>query len=162
MKHICATLLLLCNSFTGDYNREFIDRVTSCALQYNAIITEADRIPINLVVAQAILESDWGKSRFARDGNNLFGIRAVEDEDYILSLSLKKVKKYPTFCSSVIDYIDLLSYGEPYKEFQEELVSQWMNDRVDVFKLIDYLDKYAEDKDYKSKLKKIVKQLQSL
>ena len=162
MKHICATLLLLCNSFTGDYNREFIDRVTSCALQYNAIITEADRIPIKLVVAQSILESDWGKSRFSREGNNLFGIRAVDDEDYILSLSLKKVKKYPTFCSSVIDYIDLLSYGEPYKEFQEELVSQWMNDRVDVFKLIDYLDKYAEDKDYKSKLKKIVKQLQSL
>ena len=162
MKHICATLLLLCNSFTGDYNREFIDRVTSCALQYNAIITEADRIPINLVVAQAILESDWGKSRFAREGNNLFGIRAVDDEDYILSLSLKKVKNFPTFCSSDIDYIDLLSYGAPYKEIQEELVSQWMNDRVDVFKLIDYLDKYAEDKDYKSKLKKIVKQLQSL
>ena len=37
-----------------------------------------------------------------------------------------------------------------------------MNDRVDIMKLIDYLDKYAEDKNYKSKLKKIVKQLQSI
>ena len=80
----------------------------------------------------------------------------------MLSVSLKKVKRYPTFCSSVIDYIDLLSYGEPYKEFQGELVNQWMNDRVDIMKLIDYLDKYAEDKNYKSKLKKIVKQLQSI
>tara|TARA_R110002012_G_scaffold147473_1_gene305985 strand:- start:751 stop:1239 length:489 start_codon:yes stop_codon:yes gene_type:complete len=162
MKHICATLLLLCNTFTGDLNKEFIDKVTSCALQYNSILIEADRMPINLVVAQAILESSWGQSRFAREGNNLFGIRAVDDEDYMLSMSLKKVKKYPTFCSSVIDYIDLLTYGEPYKEFQDELVRQWMNDRVDIIKLIDYLDKYAEDKDYKSKLKKIVKQLQSL
>ena len=94
MKHICATLLLLCNSFTGDLNKEFIDKVTSCALQYNSILIEADRMPINLVVAQAILESSWGQSRFAREGNNLFGIRAVDNEDYMLSMSLKKVKKY--------------------------------------------------------------------
>ena len=161
MKHICATLLLLCNSFTGDYNKEFIDKVTSCALQYNSIITEADRIPINLVVAQAILESNWGKSRFARDGNNLFGIKAVNDEEYMLSLNLKKVKKYTTFCSSVVDYIDLLSYGEPYKNFQQELINQWMNDKVDINKLINHLDNYAEDKNYKNKLMKIIIQLQS-
>ena len=162
MKHICATLLLLCNSFTGDYNKEFIDRVTTCALEYNSILVEADRMPINLVVAQAILESDWGKSRFARNGNNLFGIRAVNGEEYMLSANLKKVKKYPTFCSSVEDYIDLLSYGEPYKEFKEELINQWMTDSVDIPKLINHLDNYAEDKNYKSKLIKIISQLQSL
>ena len=162
MKHICATLLLLCNSFTGDYNKEFIDRVTACALEYNSILIEADRMPINLVVAQAILESDWGRSRFARNGNNLFGIKAVNDEEFILSLSLKKVKKYPTFCSSVEDYIDLLSYGKPYKEFKEELIKQWMTDDVDIPKLINHLDNYAEDKNYKSKLITILFQLQSL
>ena len=46
-----------------------------------------DRIPINLVIAQAIHESNWGKSRFAVEGNNLFGIKAVEGEDYMLSKS---------------------------------------------------------------------------
>ena len=159
MKHICATLLLLCNSFTGDYNKEFIDRVTTCALEYNSILVEADRIPINLVVAQAILESDWGKSRFARNGNNLFGIKAVSGEEYMLSANLKKVKKYLTFCSSVEDYIDLLSYGEPYKDFKGELINQWMTDDVDISKLINHLDNYAEDKNYKSKLIKIIAQL---
>ena len=80
----------------------------------------------------------------------------------MLSANLKKVKKYPTFCSSVEDYIDLLSFGEPYKEFKEELINQWMTDSVDIPKLINYLDNYAEDKNYKSKLIKIISQLQSL
>ena len=159
MKHICATLLLLCNSFTGDYNKEFVDKVTACALEYNSILDGIDRLPINLVVAQAILESDWGKSRFARNGNNLFGIKAVNGEEYMLSANLKKVKKYLTFCSSVEDYIDLLSYGEPYKEFKKELINQWMIDDVDIPKLINHLDNYAEDNQYESKLIKIINQL---
>jgi len=159
MKHICATLLLLCNSFTGDYNKEFIDKVTSCALEYNSILDGIDRLPINLVVAQAILESNWGRSRFARNGNNLFGIRAVNNEEFIYSANLKKVKKYLTFCSSVEDYIDLLSFGKPYKEFKEELIRQWMLDSVAIPKLINHLDNYAEDNQYNSKLIKIINQL---
>ncbi|HKJ91279.1 MAG TPA: glucosaminidase domain-containing protein, partial [Oceanipulchritudo sp.] len=33
-----------------------------------------DVIPPSLALAQAALESGWGTSRFAREGNNLFGI----------------------------------------------------------------------------------------
>ncbi len=32
-----------------------------------------DVIPVSLAIAQAALESGWGKSRFAREANNLFG-----------------------------------------------------------------------------------------
>lgn len=35
------------------------------------------RVPASVTVAQAILESDWGRSRLARQGNNLFGIKAL-------------------------------------------------------------------------------------
>jgi hypothetical protein len=34
-------------------------------------------VPASVTVAQAILESDWGRSRLARLGNNLFGIKAL-------------------------------------------------------------------------------------
>ena len=34
-------------------------------------------VPASVTVAQAILESDWGRSRLARMGNNLFGIKAL-------------------------------------------------------------------------------------
>ena len=34
-------------------------------------------VPASVSVAQAILESDWGRSRLTRQGNNLFGIKAL-------------------------------------------------------------------------------------
>ena len=37
------------------------------------LLARVDRLPPSLVVAQAAIESAWGTSRFARDGNNLFG-----------------------------------------------------------------------------------------
>jgi hypothetical protein len=33
-------------------------------------------VPASVTIAQAILESDWGRSRLTRQGNNLFGIKA--------------------------------------------------------------------------------------
>jgi Bax protein len=161
MKHICATLLLLCSSPFSETENAFIQEVKECALQVNADMQPYDRIPINLVIAQAIHESDWGKSRFAVEGNNLFGIKAVEGEDYILSKSNNaKVKTYLTRCESIVDFIELLSFGEPYKEFKQELVDSWVVDRVDIYYIIEFLYNYAEDRFYKQKITKILKQLE--
>ena len=162
MKHICATLLLLCNTLNGDLDLDFIEEVKACALQYNAIVESPERIPINLVLAQAILESDWGKSRFATSGNNLFGIKAVSGEDFIRSRNGMKLKRYHTWCESVDDYMDLLAHGEPYREFQDKLFQQWAVDNVDVYELVEYLDEYAEDKKYKEKIIELVRQLEEL
>ena len=162
MKHICATLLLLCNTLNGDIDLDFIEEVKVCALQYNAIVESPDRIPINLVLAQAILESDWGRSRFATNGNNLFGIKALEGEDFIRSRSGKKLRQYYTWCESVNDYMDLLVHGEPYKEFQDKLFHQWAVDDVDVYELVNHLDEYAEDKKYEEKVKELIRQLEEL
>ena len=162
MKHICATLLLLCNTLNGDLDLDFIEEVKACALQYNAIVESPERIPINLVLAQAILESDWGKSRFATNGNNLFGIKAVSGEDFIRSRNGQKLKRYHTWCDSVDDYMDLLAHGKPYREFQDKLFHQWAADEVDVYELVKYLDEYAEDKKYKEKIIELVRQLEEL
>ena len=121
---------------------------------------EVDRIPIILVIAQAIHESDWGKSRFAIEGNNLFGVKALEGENFIRAKSGKKVRAYHTRCESVNDYMELLTTSYHYEEFQKELENQWFIDRVDVYVIIQYLDNYAEDKDYENKIKKIIQQLE--
>ena len=160
MKHICATLLLLCASPIQESDRAFINEVKECAIEYNSMAHEVDRIPIILVIAQAIHESDWGKSRFAVEGNNLFGVKALEGEDFIRAKSGKKVKSYYTRCESVHDYMELLTTSYHYKEFQEELENQWFIDRVDVYVIIQHLDNYAEDKDYENKIKKIIQQLE--
>lgn len=41
----------------------------------SALQGRVDVIPVSLVLAQASIESGWGSSRFAREGNNLFGMR---------------------------------------------------------------------------------------
>ena len=161
MKHICATLLLLCNpTLDTDVENKFINHVKECALEYNSMSDEVDRIPIVLVLAQAIHESDWGKSRFAVEGNNLFGIRAVQDENFIRARSGKKVKKYFTWCDSVNDYMELLLTSYHYEEFQKELINQWFMDEIDVNKLVDTLDLYAEDVYYKDKIKDVIKSVE--
>ena len=160
MKHICATLLLLCASPIQESDRAFINEVKECAIEYNSMTHEVDRIPIILVIAQAIHESDWCKSRFATEGNNLFGVKALEGEDFIRAKSGKKVKSYYTRCESVHDYMELLTTSYHYEEFQKELENQWFIDRVDVYVIIQHLDNYAEDKDYENKIKKIIQQLE--
>ena len=76
MNWICATLIV-CLSFNPimDYtnNDEFIDDVRACSLHLNSMYAEEERVPVNLIVAQAVHESNWGKSRFALEGNALFG-----------------------------------------------------------------------------------------
>tara|TARA_A100001201_G_scaffold133387_1_gene120492 strand:+ start:123 stop:623 length:501 start_codon:yes stop_codon:yes gene_type:complete len=157
MKHMCATLLLLCSTPEVDLHTKFINEVKVCAIQYNSILPEQDRIPLSLVIAQAVHESAYGTSRFAKLAKNIFGIRATGDDEYILSLRTgKKVKKYNSWCESTEDYIDLLLTSEHYISFQKELINQWFTDDIDVNKLIDTLDLYAEDVYYKDKIKKLI------
>jgi hypothetical protein len=53
--------------------RDFID-VVGVAAQRSM---KTSGVPASVTVAQAILESDWGRSRLSRQGNNLFGIKAL-------------------------------------------------------------------------------------
>ena len=39
----------------------------------DALLIKADEIPVSLALAQAVIESGWGTSRFAYEGNALFG-----------------------------------------------------------------------------------------
>jgi len=51
----------------------FIDAVGAAAKRSQ----KTTGVPASVTVAQAILESDWGRSRLTRQGNNLFGIKAL-------------------------------------------------------------------------------------
>ncbi len=41
----------------------------------NELLRRVDTVPASLVLAQSAKESGWGTSRFAREANNLFGVR---------------------------------------------------------------------------------------
>ena len=123
-----------------------------------------DEIPVSLAIAQAAKETGWGTSRFALEGNALFGqwtwsgegIKpAGADND-----TNHKVMKFKILKSSVRAYQRNLNTHSSYKDFRlarAELRDNKM--KVDGLILANYLDKYAETgKEYVKILKKIIKQ----
>ena len=169
MNWLCITLLV-CVSFNPemDYknNDEFITDVEACTLNLNSMEDEKNRIPVDLVVAQAVHESEWGRSRFAVEGNNLMGIRTFDPADNQMKPinipnSSWGLRIFETKCESISYYIDLLNNSHHYNEFREERLMQYISDIVDVEKLAMTLAIYAEDVYYTQKIIKTLRELKN-
>ena len=140
-------------------NQTFINSVTQCVEYiYN---TTTDIYPVNLEVllAQAALESGWGNSRFALEGKNLFGIRTYDlREPHMLPSNNPKkwgVRVYMHECDSVLHYINIINNGSAYDEYRK-----LRDDGVeDSLLYVETLGAYASDKDYFPKVKRIIKKL---
>ena len=123
-----------------------------------------DEIPVSLAIAQAAKETGWGTSRFALEGNALFGqwtwsgdgIKPAGADDN----STHKVMKFKILKSSVRAYQRNLNTHSSYKQFRMARAELRDNERkLDSLLLSNYLDKYAENgEEYVAVLKKIIKQ----
>jgi uncharacterized FlgJ-related protein len=147
-------------NFERSNNQTFIDSTVACVNYiYN---TKTDVLPVNmeLLVAQAALESAWGNSRFALEGRNLFGIRTYDlREPHMLPSNNPKkwgVKVYIHECDSVQHYINILNKGTKFEEYRKLKHDEDVNDP---YKLVMTLDAYASDKNYFDKVKSIIKML---
>ncbi|WP_417514008.1 glucosaminidase domain-containing protein [Minwuia sp.] len=49
-------------------------RIDWTGTEWDALLARVDIVPLTLMLAQAANESSWGQSRFARQGNNIFGM----------------------------------------------------------------------------------------
>ena len=123
-----------------------------------------DEIPVSLAIAQAAKETGWGSSRFAQEGNALFGQWTWSGEG-IKPLEVEKdkkhkVAKFKILKASVRAYQRNLNTHSSYKEFRIERAIQRDNDeKLDSLKLVNFLEKYAETgKEYTEVLKKIINQ----
>ena len=124
-----------------------------------------DIVPVSLAIAQAAKETGWGTSRFAIEGNALFGQwtwsgdgikpAGVDPED-----SNHKVMKFKVLKASVRAYQRNLNTHGGYKQFRSARASMRDNDEdLDSLLLADYLDKYAATgKEYTKIIKQIIKQ----
>ena len=147
--------------FEHTNNQQFIDNVVQCVKYIEHNTTDVYPVNLELLIAQAALESGWGNSRFARVGKNQFGIRTYDlQEPHMLPSNNPKkwgVKVYQHECDSVLNYMQVLNNGGAYKKYRELM----NNGENDPYILVETLDAYASDKHYFSKIKSILTKIRS-
>jgi len=140
-----------------EYNNDiqFIRAVRKCIDWVNFETPRYERVPIEMIVAQAALESGWGTSRFAKEGNNLFGIRTYDQKvPHMLLEGRTKwkgwgVRVFPTKCQSVKFFVDLLNNHKAYQEFRDKRRKMILWDQqLDAKVLIKTLGNYSTTDDY--------------
>lgn len=98
------------------------------ALSLTRIVQELERridvVPPSLALAQAATESAWGTSRFALEGNALFGQwtfgrRGIRPAQQRSGIGDYKVASFPTLLESVRSYLENLNTNPAYREFRE-------------------------------------------
>ena len=143
----------------------FIKTMQKCIAYLNLELHKNERIPDELIIAQAIIESNAGLSRFAREGNNLFGIRVWNKDKGMLPHGYNdtlswRVKSYNSKCSSVRDYINILNTKQAYSEFRKIRDRQnrlWS--KPDGIELAKGLDNWSTNKDYEQQVINIILKL---
>tara|TARA_B100001057_G_scaffold493853_1_gene589219 strand:- start:149 stop:1198 length:1050 start_codon:yes stop_codon:yes gene_type:complete len=123
-----------------------------------------DEIPVSLAIAQAAKETGWGTSRFAQEGNALFGQWTWSGEGLKPKDSEKneghKVMKFNVLQASVRAYQRNLNTHSSYKNLRKARAE--LRDRgkpLDSLILAKYLNEYAETGEkYVDVLQQIIKQ----
>jgi len=124
-----------------------------------------DEVPVSLALAQAAKETGWGTSRFAIEGNALFGQwtfsgEGIKPAGADAQDGTHKVMKFKVLKASVRAYQRNLNTHNSYREFRlARAIMRDREERLDSLELAEYLDKYAATgKEYTKVLKKIIKQ----
>ena len=123
-----------------------------------------DEVPVSMALAQAAKETGWGTSRFAQQGNALFGQWTWTGEGIKPAAAQNdtthKVAKFKVLKASVKAYLRNLNTHSSYKNFRRERAIQRDNqEKLNSLELVKFLDKYAETGiEYTVILKKIIEQ----
>jgi len=124
-----------------------------------------DVIPSSLAIAQAAYETGWGTSRFAMEGNSLYGARTWKKGKGIVPNDRGEEKKFEVLRfkiirASISSYKKNLNTHQSYNEFREaRAIQRKEKNRVLGLELSQYLNKYSEIGDiYVQRLKKIIEQ----
>ncbi len=150
-------------AFEYTNNVQFVQAMHKCIDFLNMTITYDQRVPYEMIIGQAVLETGWGKSRFAKKANNLFGIRTFSSEvSHLLPEGIEDwpgwgVRKFKTKCSSVREYVRLLNEHPAYEDFRKlRKVMLDKNQSLDAIRLIKTLGKFSETPDYDKRTTRMI------
>lgn len=137
---------------------KFIDSMKKCIAYINLDLSKDQQVPSALIIAQSIVESDYGTSRFAKEGNAIFGVR-VWSKNGILPLKQHeginwRIKTYHSKCASTRDYINILNNNHHYSDFR--ILRQRTKDPV---KLAETLDNYSTSQNYRTEIIRMINKI---
>lgn len=114
------------------------------------LLTRLDEIPAELALAQAAIETGWGSSRFALQGNSLFGQWTYEKKGGLTpedrdSEAKHLVASFPDLRSSVRSYMRNLNTSNAYHEFRSARAKARANgELLRAVELADYMHRYSQ------------------
>lgn len=146
--------------------QDFIDEIVPVAKEMQA----SHGIMPSIILAQAILESDWGTSELSAKYNNLFGIKSFSPNDHSIKLETKEYKDgkwetikanfkvYASWSDCIRDHTLLFVQGvdwDPYL-YQGVLLADDYQTAAKALQVAGY----ATDPGYADKLVSLIKQYQ--
>ncbi len=154
-------------AFGYSNNKEFIQSVNKCADYLEKRMKKEDIIPRKLLLAQAALESNYGRSRYAREGNNLMGIYQFKNLHNGMTPAQNpnatfRVAKFKSKCHSIEYYMNLLNTKDSYKSFRNERELQSKIRINDVNRYFHLLYNYSTNKEYPQLLIRTHKEITAL
>ena len=161
-------ILLADKKFTTDLEKQWLRQKL---LEYkvkkgniNELLLRMDIIPTSIALAQAAKESGWGTSRFALEGNAIFGqwtwsgqgIAPLDRE----SNKNHKILKFPILRASVKAYQNNLNTHKSYLKFRKKRSSlREKKKKISGLELTETLNNYAQTgSEYTKILNQIIRQ----
>ncbi len=140
---------------------------TMTAYKVNTIdrlLIKVDAVPVSIALAQAAIESGWGTSRFAFEGNALFGqyiwsksAKGIIPNDRSLNATYK-IKSFDSLKDSVSSYMKNLNTNSHYEEFRLNRFIMKNNNVKPIGNILaTYLYNYSIEDDYPSKIQDVIR-----
>lgn len=131
---------------------------------FDALLKRLDMVPPSLALAQAAVESGWGTSRFAQEGNALYGER-IFAEGFGLVPGARgageshEIRVFPRLIDSVASYVLNLNTHAAYATFRDKRASlRASGQELAGLALVDWLVPYSEErKGYITTVKRVIK-----
>ncbi len=128
-------------------------------------LKKVDIIPPSLALAQAAVESGWGKSRFIKEANNIFGHWTYNPKIGLLPENRDEdakhfIRIFKNLSNSVKKYMLNLNSNKAYKQFQETRYKQRIKSKeLNGMKLSQTLINYSGiAQEYLKMLKDVIRQ----
>ncbi|MFQ5355553.1 MAG: glucosaminidase domain-containing protein [Mariprofundaceae bacterium] len=116
---------------------------------WRGLLMRVDTVPVELALAQAANESSWGRSRFAREGNNYFGQWCYSKGCGLVPRERKEgagheVAAYASANESVRNYIHNLNTTRAYSKLRQlRFNARQAGKQASAISLANGLDKYS-------------------